>query len=60
MNSKWTKEKCIEVAKTCESRDEFRKKFAYCKTICKNNGWIDIFYLYLNYAVYWGLYTICW
>lgn len=38
---KWTEEKCYEVAKECNSRGEYKKKYpcAYCKSLKKK--WMD-------------------
>lgn len=37
----WTKEKCKEVAKLCNSRSEFSKKFSTAYKISTNNNWLD-------------------
>lgn len=38
---KWTKEVCIELASTCNSRKELSSKSRTCYTIAHRNGWLD-------------------
>jgi hypothetical protein len=40
----WTKEKCVEAAKKCASRSEFRRKFSGAWYSAKNNGWLNEIY----------------
>lgn len=37
----WTKEKCFEVVKQCNSRSEFQKKFRGAHSSSIKNGWIE-------------------
>jgi len=37
----WTKERCHEVALTCNSRTEFQKKYRGAYSSAHRNGWID-------------------
>lgn len=39
--SKWTYEKCIEVAKQCSGRGEFQKKYQGAFSQAKKMGWYD-------------------
>jgi len=42
--TKWTREKCLEVAKLCESRDYFIKKYHGAYNSAKNGGWlVDVY-----------------
>ena len=49
---KWTEEKCYEVAKECNSRGEYKKKYpcAYCKSLKKR--WINTLGLLRQYKIY--------
>ena len=38
---KWTKEKCIEAAKQCQTKSEFGKRFNGAYTIAKRRGWFN-------------------
>ena len=38
---KWTKEKCIEVAKQCKSKSEFNTRFCGAYKSSKKNGWFN-------------------
>ena len=37
----WTKEKCIELAKTCNSRAEFKRASGSAYLRARVNGWLD-------------------
>lgn len=38
----WTIEKCAEIAKQCQKRSEFKKRFHYPYEKARLNGWLDI------------------
>lgn len=38
----WTLERCIETAKQCSKRAEFKEKFHYPYEKARLNGWLDI------------------
>ena len=40
-NGYWTKERCHEVALTCSTRNEFRKKFGSVYESARKNGCLD-------------------
>lgn len=40
---KWDKDSCIEAAKTCKYRNEFKKKYPRAYTVSHRNKWIDEF-----------------
>ena len=43
-NGYWTKEKCIDVFRTCETKKEFREKYGSAYSISIKNNWLnDIF-----------------
>jgi len=42
---KWTKERCLEVAKLSDSRDHFIKKYRGAYSSAKNNGWLVEIYV---------------
>lgn len=37
----WTKDKCMEVAKECATRTDFKNKFPIAYKYAKNNNWLD-------------------
>lgn len=37
----WTKERCADVASSCVSRAEFRRKHGIARQIAQRNGWMD-------------------
>ena len=43
LNNYWTKLKCIEMSKTCETRSEFNKKYKRAYHICLKNNWSEAF-----------------
>lgn len=38
----WTLERCIEMAKQCQKRAEFKERFHYPYEKARKNGWLDI------------------
>lgn len=40
--TKWTLERCIEAAKECKTRIEFKKRFDYPYEKARLNGWLDV------------------
>lgn len=40
----WTKERCIEVAKTCSHKDEFAKCHTSAYSAARENGWLESVY----------------
>jgi len=37
----WTKERCVDLSYTCNSRKEFREEYKTVYSICKRNKWLD-------------------
>ena len=44
----WTLEKCIETAKQCEKRAEFKARFHYPYEKARKNGWLEICCAHMN------------
>lgn len=59
-NKIWTKEKCLEAAKQCETMKEFREKYITAHDASKKNGWFNE-YTWLKRAIkpnnYWNYET---
>lgn len=43
MGRKWTYERCLEVAKGCRSKAEFKKRNASAYAACRDHGWLQKF-----------------
>ncbi|APC05637.1 hypothetical protein AOC10_03335 [Polynucleobacter asymbioticus] len=40
--AKWTLDRCIETARQCKKRSEFKKRFHYAYERARLKGWLDI------------------
>lgn len=38
----WNLERCIEAAKQCQKRTEFKKRFHYAYELARSKGWLDV------------------
>jgi len=47
-NDYWNYEHCLEVAKLCQIRSEFHRRFHTAFIISKNNGWLDDMYKHMK------------
>ena len=59
----WTKENCLKVAKLCNTRSDFQKKYPQAWKKCKENGWLEEAYSHMvvNTVIrgYWQNYDNC-